>query len=113
MLDPLEAYFRLLDAVERKINLTALPLEPPTDETFDRLLIEPLAARVRFPTHEPGLARPRVRGRVAGDPAEDRRPLLDLTMVEAKERKSAFLREAIRILACRHRAVETDAVRGV
>ena len=40
----LEAYFRLLALWNAKINLTALPLQPPTDETFDRLLIEPLAA---------------------------------------------------------------------
>ena len=44
MLDPLEAYFRLLTHWNATINLTALPLDPPTDETFDRLLIEPLAA---------------------------------------------------------------------
>ena len=44
MLGPLEAYFRLLTQWNAKINLTALPLEAPTDETFDRLLVEPLAA---------------------------------------------------------------------
>ena len=44
MLGPLEAYFRLLTLWNAKINLTALPLEAPTDETFDRLLVEPLAA---------------------------------------------------------------------
>ena len=42
MLDPLESYFRLLTLWNSKINLTALPLESPTDETFDRLLVEPL-----------------------------------------------------------------------
>src|SRR2546427_12519730 len=44
MLSPLEAYFRLLTRWNEKINLTALPLRNPNDETFDRLLIEPLAA---------------------------------------------------------------------
>ena len=44
MLDPLEAYFRLLTLWNAKINLTALALDPPTDESFDRLLVEPLAA---------------------------------------------------------------------
>ena len=44
MLEPLEAYFRLLAHWNAKINLTALPLDPPTDETLDRLLVEPLAA---------------------------------------------------------------------
>ena len=45
MLDPLEAYFRLLTLWNAKINLTALRSDPPTDETFDRLLIEPLPRR--------------------------------------------------------------------
>src|SRR6185295_16037309 len=40
----LEAYFQLLARWNAKINLTALPLRRPSDETFDRLLIEPLAA---------------------------------------------------------------------
>jgi len=44
MLGPLEAYFRLLTQWNAKINLTGLPLDEPTDETFDRLLVEPLAA---------------------------------------------------------------------
>ena len=39
MLEPLEAYFRLLAQWNATINLTALPLDLPTDETFDRLLV--------------------------------------------------------------------------
>ena len=58
MLDPLEAYFRLLTQWNAKINLTALPLEPPTDETFDRLLIEPLAAAPQLETGSDGWAGP-------------------------------------------------------
>jgi len=53
MLEPLEAYFRLLAQWNEKINLTALPLEAPTDEAFDRLLVEPLAAAKQIPTHTP------------------------------------------------------------
>src|SRR5438874_7270794 len=40
----LEIYFRLLARWNRKINLTAFPTDDPTDEAFDRLFIEPLAA---------------------------------------------------------------------
>src|SRR5947209_1028597 len=40
----LEAYFRLLGRWNPRINLTALPLDPPTDATLDRLFVEPLAA---------------------------------------------------------------------
>ena len=49
MLDPLESYFRLLTHWNSTINLTALPLNPPTDETFDRLLVEPLCASRQIP----------------------------------------------------------------
>ena len=73
MLEPLEAYFRLLAHWNAKINLTALPLEPPTDETFDRLLVEPLARReADSGATRRCLVRSRVWRRIAGDPAEDR-----------------------------------------
>ena len=77
MLDPLEAYFRVLTHWNAKINLTGLPLEAPTDETFDRLLVEPLAAA-------PQLNKDRQAGkgviwfdlgfrwRIPGDPSSDR-----------------------------------------
>ena len=98
MLDPLEAYFRLLTHWNAKINLTALPLDPPTDETFDRLLVEPLAASRHIenvPTVWFDL------GSGGGSPAiplRIARPAFTLTMVESRERKSAFLREAVRVL---------------
>jgi 16S rRNA (guanine527-N7)-methyltransferase len=107
MLDPLEAYFRLLAQWNAKINLTALPLDAPTDETFDRLLVEPLAASrhldqlaTRFKPGPPPVWIDLGSG--GGSPAiplKIARPTLQLTMIESKERKSAFLREAIRILA--------------
>ena len=98
MLSPLEAYFRLLTRWNEKINLTALPLRNPNDETFDRLLIEPLAA-ARLVGATPsswfdlgsGGGSPAVPMKIA-------RPNLNLTMVESKVRKAAFLREAVRTL---------------
>ena len=42
--DQLQTYFELLVRWNRRINLTALPLEPLGDETLDRLFIEPLVA---------------------------------------------------------------------
>ena len=98
MLEPLEAYYRLLAQWNAKINLTALPLDSPTDETFDRLLVEPLAAARQIPDS------PSVwfdLGSGGGSPAiplKIGRPALKLTMVESKTRKGAFLREAIRTL---------------
>src|SRR5205823_10490748 len=108
MLDPLEAYFRLLAQWNATINLTALPLEEPTDETFDRLLVEPLAASKQIATHTP--LRWVDLGSGGGSPAiplKIARPALQLVMIESKERKSAFLREATRVLGLSETLVET------
>jgi 16S rRNA (guanine527-N7)-methyltransferase len=109
MLDPLEAYFRLLAHWNAKINLTALPLDAPTDETFDRLLIEPIAAARQIPAD--ASSRWVDLGSGGGSPAiplKLARPALRLTMIESKERKSAFLREAIRVLGLADTAVITE-----
>jgi 16S rRNA (guanine527-N7)-methyltransferase len=94
----LEAYFRLLARWNAKINLTALPLDSPTNETFDRLLIEPLVA-ARYAADSP-LSWFDV-GSGGGSPAiplKILRTKATLTMVEARGRKAAFLREVIRQL---------------
>jgi len=97
-IDRLERYFMLLSRWNSKINLTALPLEDPTDSTFDRLLIEPLAAsRFLIDVPEPWWDL----GSGGGSPAipiKISKPALQLIMVEAKTRKAAFLRESIRQL---------------
>jgi 16S rRNA (guanine527-N7)-methyltransferase len=98
-IDQLEAYYRLLSHWNRKINLTALSLEPLCDDTVDRLLIEPLAVARHVP-HAPGEWFDLGSG--GGSPAiplKIVRPVLGLTMVEARERKAAFLCEVIRDLA--------------
>ena len=98
VVERLELYFRLLAHWNTRINLTALALDEPTDETFDRLLVEPLAASrlvADFPLTWLDL------GSGGGSPAiplKILRSQLVLTMVEAKERKAAFLREASRVL---------------
>ena len=99
LLEPLEAYYRLLARWNERINLTALPLRAPTDATFDKLLVEPITA-ARFVPETPidwfDL------GSGGGSPALPLklvRPAARLTMVEAKTRKAAFLRESIRALA--------------
>ena len=111
MLGPLEAYFRLLTLWNAKINLTALPLAVPTDETFDRLLVEPLAAAPHLTWGQTGVRRG-VRhpsdpviwldlGSGGGSPAIPlliAQPSLQLTMIESKTRKAAFLREAVRVV---------------
>ena len=111
--DVLEEYFRLLDRWNAKINLTALPLRPPTDETFDRLFVEPLAA-ARFLPNEPDVWLDLGSG--GGSPAiplKAVRPKLKLTMVESKVRKAAFLREAVRTLKLRDATVENARVEAL
>jgi len=106
----LEEYFGLLDRWNAKINLTALPLRPPTDETFDRLFVEPLAAS-RFLPDQPDIWLDLGSG--GGSPAiplKAVRPKLKLTMVESKVRKAAFLREAVRTLKLSDAAVENSRI---
>ncbi len=113
MLDPLEAYFRLLMRWNATINLTALPLDSPTDETFDRLLVEPLAAARRISD------KPAVwfdLGSGGGSPAiplKIARPALKLTMIESKTRKAAFLREVIRVIGISQAEVLSDRFESV
>jgi 16S rRNA (guanine527-N7)-methyltransferase len=98
LIPPLEEYFRLLGRWNAKINLTALPLQPTTDEAFDRLFIEPLRATSLIPD---GSRRWFDLGSGGGSPAipmKLARPHLTLVLVESKARKAAFLRETIRAL---------------
>ena len=94
----LETYYRLLATWNEKINLTALNLGEASDEAFDRLLIEPLVAARFVPA---GARKMMDIGSGGGSPALPfalAAPGLALLMVEAKTRKSVFLREAIRAL---------------
>ncbi len=100
----LAAYYDLLFRWNRKINLTAL--DSP-DAAVDRLLIEPLVAAKYLPQ---GGARLIDVGSGGGSPAIPFKlaiPTLNLTMVEVKARKSAFLREAVRHLSLNGAQVET------
>jgi 16S rRNA (guanine527-N7)-methyltransferase len=102
------AYLTLLARWNRTINLTAFDLDAPTDAAIDRLIIEPLrAARLVSPTDRllidigSGGGSPAIPLRLA-------RPQLETVLVEARERKAAFLREAARALALDNVVVETD-----
>jgi 16S rRNA (guanine527-N7)-methyltransferase len=100
----LSAYYELLSRWNRKINLTSIE---DVDEAIDRLLLEPLVATRYFPS---GVTRLMDVGSGGGSPAIPFKlalPTMQLTMVEAKARKSAFLREAIRQLALDRATVET------
>jgi 16S rRNA (guanine527-N7)-methyltransferase len=98
LLGQLEAYFRLLEAWNAKMNLTALDLVRDGDKAVDRLLIEPLVAA----KHVGERAKRAIDiGSGGGSPAipmQLARPDIRFTLVEAKTRKCAFLREAGRQL---------------
>jgi 16S rRNA (guanine527-N7)-methyltransferase len=108
MLEPLEIYFRLLTQWNAKINLTALPLDVPTDETFDRLLIEPLAAARQVPDASNFWFDLGSGGGSPAIPLKIARPALRLTMIESKTRKAAFLREAVHAVGLAEVRVEND-----
>jgi 16S rRNA (guanine527-N7)-methyltransferase len=103
-----EAYFRLLQLWNRKINLTALPLDEPADETFDRLFIEPVLALRAVPAQAERLIDLGSGGGSPVVPMKVAAPRLTVTMVEAKTRKSAFLREVVRQLNLVGVTVETS-----
>jgi 16S rRNA (guanine527-N7)-methyltransferase len=113
LIEPLEAYYRLLARWNAKINLTALPLRELADEAVDRLLIEPLAAARFVPD---ATVRWFDLGSGGGSPAVPlklARPAAQLTMIEAKARKAAFLREAVRTLGLDGASVENDRFEAV
>jgi 16S rRNA (guanine527-N7)-methyltransferase len=97
-LDGLETYFELLRKWNRKVSLTALPVEDAGDEAVDRLLIEPILAVKHLPRPDASMIDI---GSGGGSPAIPMKVIADsasLTMVESKTRKAAFLREAVRIM---------------
>jgi 16S rRNA (guanine527-N7)-methyltransferase len=102
----LSAFYDLLARWNQKINLTSL--DNP-DEAIDRLLLEPVLAARALPD---AVGRELMDvGSGGGSPAIPLALALGsvrLTMVEAKTRKSAFLREAVRQLGLPGATVENS-----
>jgi 16S rRNA (guanine527-N7)-methyltransferase len=104
----LEIYYRLLSVWNKKINLTGLNLDELGPESLDRLLIEPLVAASHV---RPGVGNVLDIGSGGGSPAIPMAlamPDATLLMVEAKTRKSVFLREAVRALGLKRADVITS-----
>jgi len=97
-LEQLAEYYQLLERWNRTINLTSLPLPSAPDGSLDRLLIEPLLASQDVPDATLDWADFGSGGGSPALPLKIIRPHAHLTMVECRERKSAFLREVVRSL---------------
>lgn len=100
-------FFGLLFRWNQKINLTSIA-DP--DEAIDRLLLEPLLAARHVPASATRLMDIGSGGGSPAIPLKLALSHLHLTMVEAKVRKSAFLREASRQLGLTATEVETTRV---
>ena len=108
------SYLDLLARWNRKINLTALPLEgPQVSSSIDKLVVEPLLAASVAPFPDgswydlgSGGGSPAIPMRIAN-------PRGSLVMVESRERKCAFLREAVRTLGLVRTSVENSRFESV
>jgi 16S rRNA (guanine527-N7)-methyltransferase len=107
LVEKLDTFCGLLFRWNQKINLTSIA-DP--DEAVDRLLLEPLLAARYVPASAKRLMDIGSGGGSPAIPLKLALPHLHLTMVEAKVRKSAFLREASRQLGLTATEVETTRV---
>jgi 16S rRNA (guanine527-N7)-methyltransferase len=99
LVEKLTSYLETLARWNRRLNLTALSLDPPSAAAIDRLIVEPVAAASEVASSDQVLIDV---GSGGGSPAVPLRlasPWLRLVMVESKVRKAAFLREMLRELA--------------
>jgi len=109
-IDQLEAYYRLLQHWNKKINLTALPLDAAGEEAIERLLVEPIAAAQHFSSQGIRWVDLGSGGGSPAIPLKIMRPAAALTMIEARSRKVAFLREVTRQLALSHTTVMNERI---
>jgi len=107
LVEKLAAFHALLARWNQKINLTSLA-DP--DEAIDRLILEPLLAARDVPAAASQFMDIGSGGGSPAIPLKLALPHLELTMVEVKVRKSAFLREASRHLELARTVVETSRV---
>ena len=106
----LAAYVELLARWNKKINLTALPVEPLSDEAADRLIVEPVLGARRLLPSERFVIDVGTGGGSPAIPLAIMAPDIRLVMVEVKVRKCAFLREVARQLGLKGASVENCRV---
>lgn len=104
----LESYYQELARWNAKVNLTAFSLAADgSDAAVDRLLIEPILAARHIAPEATSLLDAGSGGGSPAIPLKLARPDLALHMVEAKVRKSVFLRQASRTLGLANTTVHT------
>ncbi len=106
VLDRLLVYYELLRKWNRRLNLTGLTIDDETDESMDRLLVEPVLARRHV-----GLVETTIDvGSGGGSPAIPfaigLTPSPKMTLIESRSKKCTFLREALREVGLEGRVVE-------
>ena len=106
--EQLASFIGLLAKWNATLNLTGFPLDPPSEEALNRLLIEPLAAASLIPTQVKVAIDVGSGGGSPAIPLKLLRPDIQFVLVESKARKGAFLREAVRHLALGGVAVESS-----
>lgn len=108
----LETYYELLRRWSERVNLTSLTLDDHPDRTLDRLLVEPLVAATLVSGVQV-LVDLGSGGGSPGIPMKIAAPDARLLLVEARERKGAFLREVVRVLALPNAEVLTARAEDV
>lgn len=96
--EQLLVYVLLLDRWNQQINLTGSSLQANPDIAFDRLILEPVEFQFRFqPTPGPTVDI----GSGSGSPALPYlicSPKTQITLIEARQKKAVFLKEASRAI---------------
>jgi 16S rRNA (guanine527-N7)-methyltransferase len=106
----LGVYLDLLARWNRRINLTSFDLDAPADAAIDRLIVEPLRAAAFVRAEDRAALDVGSGGGSPAIPIALACPWLQMTLVEVRARKAAFLREAVRTLELTGARVEAVAV---
>lgn len=104
----LAQYLGLLATWNRRINLTALAVDPPDEAAIDRLIVEPLVAAQLLTADDHLVMDIGSGGGSPAIPMKIAAPGCQFVLVESKDRKSAFLREVVRQLALADTDVRTS-----
>jgi 16S rRNA (guanine527-N7)-methyltransferase len=91
----LEMYYSMLRRWNQRVSLTSLPLDGFPAASLNRLLIEPAIAASVLPNEPVSVLDIGSGGGSPAIPLKILRPLANFTLTEARQKKVAFLREAV------------------